>query len=1274
MVFLMSFTLLLVGCGNDNDEVTPSTDTSISETRTSPNTISGVVDDDPVEGAEVYIDFEDGTYSKKAITNADGSYKLTLSDEDLIKINLDEEGEFSDSLLIIASKDNRILRNALTRDVTDGQTVYITNDTEAYAQYLESIGMFDKTSLREFNNELENGRIKDSSDNADFIKDIREDVKTYFYGGEKPTASKIFSSALYHLGSDEVSMVADDRTYVPVRSIMSGGDVILGNDLTVTSDDVLVTSLGGGRYTIGDGSDSSGIVYLQIKKGDIFKLIPIELQEKIVTLVAQETITPNQGGTIGTELDSISASIPPFALEEEKYISFSKIESKGETTEGIVLLDMQPSGLTFEVPITIQIKYTDFGVEDPDTVEWKYGSSEEGYEEADIVSLDKENGYIYLSVTHFSELIISRKELPIVVGQPFEEGNAIKFSYNGKDYLNANNNGAHLGVDIMKNAGENIKAVCSGEVIKNESSLSSKSDVWIRSFVIKCDGVYEGKSVYAVYFHSSINNSFESVNNLNITSDFRVSLGDDIATVADLQTNSHLHLGFSYTDNRPQIKDTICINKNAIVDNSSSSYEEGYVNFNLSNSSYRFSKKDDNGNGSCNDNEYKIIAGGGIASSTELSKEIILPNEILTDLGWINPTDLLGGTSIKDYDQNIWDSSLVDLGNSELSYPFTSDKNKYELYLSQVGTDVRINLGSHNTDTDHLVTTSIYYNSDYIPYYKLQLQSEDQYNNTTGFTLSDSMEVSSDSDLNDSKLLVIPQRINIRNMVFKDSLSETDLFNDNENTINLTPFILDKNETSASSDLSGYGGDILSLEQNDSIYFPLKHIGSHKFYLRLPNSNDTGKLDCSYIRSDSDSEPLAINESETESVYSFDNWYMLGEKPYDLNGNGYLKCTATENVTVDALYVKNIDYSADDELEINFQVDLNDADDISDVELKIVIFDITNEDARSIIYQGVHNPFEASQITLPKSEGVMKLKGFVMPMSSTGSSSLLYNAIPFNIEDIEDQTSVTLAKITLQKRDMFKSAVKVRVVNATDASVISNASVIVKYGNDNLDGSTIYSETTNDLGEVEFIDVPYGEYTFILSKDGYISTSLNLTVSEGMDESSDLSMSPELEDGEFQIRLSWGATPRDLDSHLVKETDGVENYHIYYSHRTDTNTGDSLDLDDVDGEGPETITISAVDPDSIYTYYVHNFSGDDAGKIKDSGASVLISTGNSEEAPIYPIAGGEGEYWKVFTIENGVYKKCEVDCMGTTESTMFRSYSLFSLNNEADLFKNLPAK
>ncbi|WP_027179295.1 hypothetical protein [Maridesulfovibrio bastinii] len=401
LLLLLTISFILFACGGGGG----------GSSSSSSIVISGVVDDDPVQGAEVYIDFGDGTTSTKAITGADGSYELTLSDEDMSKVSPTvPAGSYgpTDSLFVVAKKNGKILRNALPRDLTGKDNLYITNDSESYAQYLESIGKLNAEKLVEFNAELVKGRIKDSSPNADFIKDIREDVKDYFmHGANKPDPGNLFTKSINHLGNAKVASKSDNTSYISTRTLMSGGDIILPPGVSVSSDNVLITSKGAGRFTIGTGNEGGQSVYLKINQAGTYSLVPVELKAKQLTQIASQNVTPQRGATLGSDAEGVKATIPPFSLNEDTNITFNKVQSEGETVDGKMILDMQPSGLQFEMPITIKIKYSNFGVTDPNSVQWKYGSADGGYEAADIVSIDTENKYIYVRVQHFSNLVIS---------------------------------------------------------------------------------------------------------------------------------------------------------------------------------------------------------------------------------------------------------------------------------------------------------------------------------------------------------------------------------------------------------------------------------------------------------------------------------------------------------------------------------------------------------------------------------------------------------------------------------------------------------------------------------------------------------------------------------------------------------------------------------------------------------------------------------------------------------------------------------------------------
>jgi hypothetical protein len=73
----------------------------------------------------------------------------------------------------------------------------------------------------------------------------------------------------------------------------------------------------------------------------------------------------------------------------------------------------------------------------------------------------------------------------------------------------------------------------------------------------------------------------------------------------------------------------------------------------------------------------------------------------------------------------------------------------------------------------------------------------------------------------------------------------------------------------------------------------------------------------------------------------------------------------------------------------------------------------------------------------------------------------------------------------------------------------------------------------------------------------------------------------------LRIELTWGAEPRDMDSHLW---DTYGNHVCYYNMAIN---GAYLDLDDVSGYGPENVTVTSynIGGGSPYTYAVHRYSG-----------------------------------------------------------------------------------
>lgn len=167
------------------------------------------------------------------------------------------------------------------------------------------------------------------------------------------------------------------------------------------------------------------------------------------------------------------------------------------------------------------------------------------------------------------------------------------------------------------------------------------------------------------------------------------------------------------------------------------------------------------------------------------------------------------------------------------------------------------------------------------------------------------------------------------------------------------------------------------------------------------------------------------------------------------------------------------------------------------------------------------------------------------------------------------------------------------------------------------------------------------------AEERYLTTYSNIKVLGGATiGGQNATVSTLLKEDQLRIVLDWGASPKDLDSHLLGPTSSGGEFHIYYSRQTykenDTIIA-RLDRDDQDGYGPETTTI--YDPiEGVYTFYVYNFGY--AEGLTESGASVRVYTGYSNE-PEYvfniPMKASAQKYWTVFTYDSRTRKVTPVN-------------------------------
>ncbi len=120
-----------------------------------------------------------------------------------------------------------------------------------------------------------------------------------------------------------------------------------------------------------------------------------------------------------------------------------------------------------------------------------------------------------------------------------------------------------------------------------------------------------------------------------------------------------------------------------------------------------------------------------------------------------------------------------------------------------------------------------------------------------------------------------------------------------------------------------------------------------------------------------------------------------------------------------------------------------------------------------------------------------------------------------------------------------------------------------------------------------------------------------------------------LSDGAISIRLTWGQSPLDVDSHLLTP----QGAHVYYLNKGSLTAAPyaNLDIDDITSYGPEIVTISRL-ARGTYRYYLNNFSNTFSPGMTASPVRVEVTyDGNTT---IYTPGPGEGTFvnWHAFDI------------------------------------------
>lgn len=215
------------------------------------------------------------------------------------------------------------------------------------------------------------------------------------------------------------------------------------------------------------------------------------------------------------------------------------------------------------------------------------------------------------------------------------------------------------------------------------------------------------------------------------------------------------------------------------------------------------------------------------------------------------------------------------------------------------------------------------------------------------------------------------------------------------------------------------------------------------------------------------------------------------------------------------------------------------------------------------------------------------------------------------------------------------------VINTLTGEHVAGASIQFRKGHNQKSGAyvqydnEIFTLISGSNGEYYTNNLPSGYYTAEVKCDGFIIAYIDV-VAAAECTNQNLNITPTIAADQLRIVLTWGATPADLDSHLVgPNASGSGKFHTYFSEKEYSLNGikyADLDRDDTNSYGPEQTTVY-VKKSGTYSYYVHDYtnrSSSNSNQMAKSGAKVVVNMGDAIIATYYVPSNIDGTLWHVF--------------------------------------------
>lgn len=271
------------------------------------------------------------------------------------------------------------------------------------------------------------------------------------------------------------------------------------------------------------------------------------------------------------------------------------------------------------------------------------------------------------------------------------------------------------------------------------------------------------------------------------------------------------------------------------------------------------------------------------------------------------------------------------------------------------------------------------------------------------------------------------------------------------------------------------------------------------------------------------------------------------------------------------------------------------------------------------------------------------------------------------------------AIFTNEKMEMLRSdvtdnsdaSVSGTVKDAANKDGVAGLTVELRKNKGNIIGSALLTTTTDEYGDYSFNGLEAEQYTlrFVDNRadveKSYISKYVNVCVKSGEQVQQNATVSTSIEGDGVRFVLTWNGegdgVPRDLDSHIFGPRIGASGMHEVYFSAQRYGLGEaytSLDVDEMEYNGPETITINK-SIDGVYYYYVYQYSS--SGALQTSGAKVEVYMGDSllTTYNVPTDSTSEGRWWKVCSYNSNTGR---IHSFNKIESTL----SVSGLEGESD--------